>query len=125
MASKKTKGEGRREILAAAAMQDHFLRNLNVSLPGMTRKAVPTKRPERVVPIDTKDPTPQQIAKKLSLAQKMGLVPMPPEKLSHDEWQKVAEQSRLDFSCPPCCCLASFVQSAYLTTGFMHKQTAT
>jgi hypothetical protein len=94
MSSKKGAQAGRREILAAAAMQDHFLRNLNISLPGMARKKTVAKRTERVVPIDTKDPTPEQVAKQLSLAQKMGLVPMPPEKLSHDEWQKVAEQSR-------------------------------
>lgn len=74
--------------------QDHFLRSLNVSLPGMARKKPVAIRSERVVPIDTKDPSPAQMSKKLSLAQKMGLVPMPPAKLSQEEWKKVAEQSR-------------------------------
>ena len=78
----------------AAAMQDHFLRNLNVSLPGMAKRKPAGKKQEKVVPIDTKDPTAEQVAKQLSLAQKMGLVPLPPAKLSQDEWQKVAEQSR-------------------------------
>ena len=77
--------------------QDHFLRNLNVSLPGMARKKPVSTRPEKVVPIDAKDPSAEEVAKKLTLAQKMGLVPMPPAKLSHEEWQQVAAQSRQDF----------------------------
>jgi len=63
----------------------------------MARKK-PTARPDRVVSIDTKDPTPAQLSKKLSLAQKMGLVPMPPAKLSQEDWKKVATQSRSEFS---------------------------
>jgi len=78
----------------AAAMQDHFLRNLNVRLPGMARRKPAPRRPEKVMAIDAKAPSQEEAAKKLSLAQKMGLVALPPAKLSQAEWQQVAEQSR-------------------------------
>jgi len=73
-------------------------------------KRAATKRPEKVVPIDAKDPTPEELASKLSLAQKLGLVPLPPAKLSHDQWQQVAEQSRRrDDSCHECAiCMETF-----------------
>ena len=66
----------------AAAMQDHFLRNLNVSLPGMAprrrKPAAAASRPENIAPLDAKDKSAQEAAKQLSLAQKLGLVPLPP-----------------------------------------------
>ena len=44
----------------------------------MKKKKPAASRNDKVVPIDTKDPSAEQIAKQLTLAQKMGLVPMPP-----------------------------------------------
>jgi hypothetical protein len=74
------------------------------------KRRAATKRPEAVVPIDARDPTPEELAKELSLAQKLGLVPLPPAKLSHDQWQQVAEQSRRrDDSCHECAiCMETF-----------------
>jgi hypothetical protein len=82
-----------------------------VSLPGMVaRKRPAVKRPEKIIPVDAKDPSTEEAAKKLSLAQKMGLVPMPPAKLSHDDWQKVASKSiNREDSCRECpICMDTF-----------------
>ena len=117
---------GRSEIVMAAAMQDHFLRNLNVSLPGMAprrrKPAAATSRPENIAPLDAKDKSAQEAAKQLSLAQKLGLVPLPPAKLTQEEWQQVAAQSRQrDDSTRECpICMDTFRTEAQVILSCSH-----
>eukprot|EP00961_Rhodomonas_salina_P044663 600148-Rhodomonas_salina.1 len=76
----------------AAAMQDHFMRNLGIKLPGAPQRVVPKPAKEEVIAhLDSKE---SSEGPTMSLAQKMGLVPRPAPRLTKDGWMEAAERSR-------------------------------
>eukprot|EP00960_Hanusia_phi_P075292 768399-Hanusia_phi.AAC.5 len=88
-------GRGQEEVMES---RDHFMRSLKVDISASgrirTRKPKPKVKKEEIYSLT--DDKQEADKKSLTLAQKLGLVPAPPSKLTREEWMSVAEKSRKD-----------------------------
>lgn len=92
-------------VIYAAALQDHYSRNLTknaqklLKLPPINPKNNKTKHicelNEKKMKFDNEDQMKiRKYINSLTLAQKLGLVPAPPQPLSFESWEMIEEQAR-------------------------------
>jgi hypothetical protein len=98
-ATRPSKGIRGSDAVMAAAMQDHFMKSIdlgNLSLSGPPRRTV-IRRPSRLA---QQEPKPLEAVVgevepiMMTLAQKLGLVAPPPARLTQVEWQEAAQKAR-------------------------------
>ncbi|KAJ1490621.1 hypothetical protein T484DRAFT_1776784 [Baffinella frigidus] len=91
-------GEEKSTMVMAAAMQDHFMKSLNLgnlSLSGPPRRPIrKTSRPAPELPKPLEAAGWEAVPVKMTLAQKLGLVAAPPARLTQDQWQETAARAR-------------------------------